>query len=348
MACIFLIFLALSQTFLTETYALNFNITNTLNHEPLAMLLNNNSLTYKLKNNVSLISTPANNSHTGEIKDLHIALIKPIFTNAAYNNKFYKFFIKYANASSTANITTDLDLLNSKITNYQLGTVNNVYAMLDLIKSIRWIDNDTTVDLLSDLDVDKGRIFNGNNNNIHDVIVLGHQEYVTQKEYDNLKKFVSNGGTMIILDGNVFYTEVRYFDNNNTISLVKGHGWAFNGKSAWKSVNERWENETKEWVGSNYFCYQCIKKFKDNPFNYISHEEQYLTNPKDIILLNYNPLEIQGINQKNVTIATYELKYGKGSVIALGIYSDDIIRNGKFDRFFDNLLIRYGLHNDTT
>ena len=30
--------------------------------------------------------------------------------------------------------------------------------------------------------------------------------------------------------------------------------WAFNGKSAWKSVDERWKNETSQWVGSNYLC----------------------------------------------------------------------------------------------
>jgi hypothetical protein len=40
-------------------------------------------------------------------------------------------------------------------------------------------------------------------------------------------------------------------------------------------------------------------------------------------------------------IATYELNYQKGKVISLGIYSDDIIGNGRFDRFFDSLLLQY-------
>ena len=39
-------------------------------------------------------------------------------------------------------------------------------------------------------------------------------------------------------------------------------------------------------------------------------------------------------------IATYELNYQKGKVISLGIYSEDIIGNGKFDRFFDSLLLQ--------
>ena len=67
---------------------------------------------------------------------------------------------------------------------------------------------------------------------------------MTQKEYDNLKHFVENGGTLILLDGNVFYAQVSYDKYHHTITLVKGHGWAFNGKSAWKSVSERWANET--------------------------------------------------------------------------------------------------------
>ena len=36
-------------------------------------------------------------------------------------------------------------------------------------------------------------------NNAYDIIILGHQEYLTQQEYDNLRHFVANGGTMIIL-----------------------------------------------------------------------------------------------------------------------------------------------------
>jgi hypothetical protein len=311
-------------------------------------VLKSNSIVYNFSRNNVTVSGPYNNDHTNEFKESTIALIKPTFTDAAYDNKFYNFYTKYSNVPSKANVTTDLDLLNSKITNYQSGSVNNVFAMLELIKVMKWIDHKTKVDILSDSEVDKGKIFDSkNNSNLFNVIILGHQEYVTQSEYDNLKKFVSNGGTMIILDGNVFYAEVRYFDNNNTISLVKGHGWAYNGKSAWKSIDERWKDETRDWVGSNYFCYKCVKKFKDNPFKYKAHEEQYISNPKDMVLLNYNPVELQNTADKNTTIATYELKYGRGTVISMGIYSDDIIHNGKFDRFFDNLIVKYALHSDT-
>ncbi len=44
-------------------------------------------------------------------------------------------------------------------------------------------------------------------------------------------------------------------------------------------------------------------------------------------------------------IETYELNYQKGKVIALAIYSDDIIANPKFNKYFDSLLVKYAPHN---
>jgi hypothetical protein len=35
------------------------------------------------------------------------------------------------------------------------------------------------------------------------------------------------------------------------------------------------------------------------------------------------------------------LKYLKGKVIVLGIYSNDIITNGKFRKYLDNVILRY-------
>jgi hypothetical protein len=231
--------------------------------------------------------------------------------------------------------------------------------MIYLLKNIKWVTSQPNITLLTDEDVDKGIIFEKNNSssndiaktdsssnsdnyiNVYDIIILGHQEYVTQREYDNLKQFVRSGGTMIILDGNVFYAEVRYDKNTQTVTLVKGHSWAFNGISAWRSIPERWAKETSEWVGSNYLCYSCNIRFTNDPFEYIHHEEQYITNPHDIILMNYNASLSDYPIQTRPVIATYELNYQKGRVIALGIYSDDVLSNGRFDRFFDNLLLQY-------
>ena len=90
-----------------------------------------------------------------------------------------------------------------------------------------------------------------------------------------------------------------------------------------------------QWVGSNYLCYSCNVKFGYDPFGYVHHEENYVNNPKDSIILNDGATigDRKSMLQK-VIIATYELKYKKGKVIALGLYCDHIIANERFDNFF--------------
>lgn len=314
-------------------------------------------------NNSSQLTTTAENNHANFSsqleKGVRIALVEPTFTAAAYNNSFYAFYSKYSHVSAGLNITNDLNLLTSKVITYPTITpttkVHSAFAMLSLLKNLKLISPDSDITVLTDTDVDDGLIFNEHgarsvdtNSNAYDVIILGHQEYVTQKEYDNLRNFVSNGGSMILLDGNVFYAQVKFDRSVDTITLVKGHGWAFNGESAWKSVSERWAKETSQWVGSNYLCYSCNITFANDPWEYQHHEEQYITNPGDKILMNYNASLLKyPISSLRPVIAIYELNYQKGKVISLGIYSDDIITNEKFDRYFDNLVLQYAPHIKT-
>jgi hypothetical protein len=310
----------------------------------------NNNTYYSFSEDKRELSTPENNTHTGEFgAGIRIALVNPTFTTAAYNHAFYVFYKKYANTLPEVNVTTNLKLLSSKVintsTNLTSPSARSAFAMLNLLNNLKWLTQDSNIIVLSDADVDNGSIFdkNAKDRNMFDVIILGHQEYVTQEEYNNLKEFVSNGGTMIILDGNVFFAQVKYDRNNQDVTLVKGHGWTFNGKSAWKSINERWKSETSQWVGSNYLCYKCVSRFVNDPFGYKPHEEQYITNPKDIVLLNYNASVPEYLFHKKPVIASYELNYKQGRVIALGIYSDDIISNGKFQRYLDSLLLQYDI-----
>jgi hypothetical protein len=306
---------------------------------------------YVFSQNKSELSTPNNNDHTGDFGNgYRIAVVKPTFTTAAYANNFYTFYAKYNKVPKYTNVTTDLDMLSAKVTDCGGASAS---AMLFLVGQLKWVIPGASITTLTDEEVDTGKIFAKKGDNAYDVIILGHQEYVTQQEYNNLKHFVANGGTMIIMDGNVFYVEVAYDKATRTITLVKGHGWAYNGKSAWRSMGERWAEETEQWVGSNYLCYSCEITFANNPFGYRHHEEQYLTNPDDLILLNFNATiqsnsETSSMSDKNdsdkqFVIATYELNYQKGKVIALGIYSDDIISEGSFDRYLDSLVLKYAL-----
>jgi hypothetical protein len=288
-------------------------------------------------------------------KGSRIALIVPVFTGAAYNYAFYIFYKHFASVRAGENVTQHLSLLSSLVTKPKVPKIPNYAAISASAYAMRYLDRHLSlltpknkISVLTDIDVDSGSIFMKNNHstNRYDILILGHQEYVTQQEYSNLKKFVANGGTMILLDGNVFYAQVGYDRSTQTITLIKGHGWAFNGKSAWKSVGERWRNETSQWVGSNSLCTGCKITFVNNPFNYYHREEQYITNANDTIFLNYNASVLSPNPKivKNATsahanmIATYELSYKKGKVIGLGIYSDVVINNRYFLVFLDHLL----------
>jgi hypothetical protein len=94
---------------------------------------------YVFSQNRMEISSPNNNSHTGEFrKGVKIAVVMPTFTAAAYNNAFYTFYKKYIHAPRGLNITTDLNLLSSKVTNEPSSSASG-FAMLYLLGNLKWI-----------------------------------------------------------------------------------------------------------------------------------------------------------------------------------------------------------------
>jgi hypothetical protein len=119
-------------------------------------------------------------------------------------------------------------------------------------------------------------------------IILGHQEYVTQKEYDNLKAYVYNGGILLRMDSNILYSEVKYSYKTKKVTLVKGHNWAFDGKSEWRSTGERWDDDISKWIGGKSIGNTAGMILDNNTFGDEHREEQYMTNQKDKILLDYN------------------------------------------------------------
>jgi hypothetical protein len=218
------------------------------------------------------------------------------------------------------------------------------------------VSSNSTVTVMRDEDVNDGHIFNSDNKtNAYDPLLLFHNEYVTQKEYDNLKRFVSNGGTLVFIDANTLYAQVKYNRDNNTISLVKGHDWEFDGKAAQRSVAERWYNETKNWVGGNWLVNDISDKvtFTNNPFNYKHFEEEFANNPNDKIIIDYdikfpkNYLQYETFPSDkpdgNITVATYIHNYGKGKVIVTGLNGQNLANNTRFLHFFDNIV-----HNVTS
>ena len=114
---------------------------------------------YIFSENKSEISTPSNNSHTGEFgKKVKIALVIPTFTAAAYDRSFYLFYNKYINVTSGVNITTDLNLLSSKVTEEPSSSASG-FAMLYLLGNLKWISPESHIGFLADQDIDRGSIF---------------------------------------------------------------------------------------------------------------------------------------------------------------------------------------------
>lgn len=70
--------------------------------------------------------------------------------------------------------------------------------------------------------------------------------------YDNYKRFVSNGGTILAPDGNILYAEIKYNKNNETQTLLRGHCWQFDGNLAKRDIKERWFDQNSGWIGSNF------------------------------------------------------------------------------------------------
>ena len=273
--------------------------------------------------------------------DKRIALVRPIFTDGAYNKGgFYEFYPKYGDVPEGKEIYTDLDLLSSHIT-YDPETSDATYLLLDHLKNI----TNGPIPIISDEDIHEGYIFKDDGTNAYDVLFMLHEEYVTKQEYVNLKQFVNHGGVIVFIDGNVLYAEVSYNPDMHTVTLLRGHDWKFNGKFAEKNVRERWLNENKDWMGSNFLwsSIDAPKVFTDNPFNYSHFEENYISNPDDHIIYDYHaviPPELVEANSimSKPQIASYSLEYGKGKVIMLGIYGQHLLTNPAFARFLGDLI----------
>lgn len=320
-------------------------------------------------------ATVSQSAHTNVLK---VAFVLPTFTYAAYQlNGFYNFYAKYLHAPLGANITTDLNLLTVKIPhgpfllhNQRPGDKPGIKDQDDYFRMLMdhvesRAPNPIKISNMTDREVNDGLIFTHTNStgkqsdratsknttNAYDVLFLFHQEYATQAEYNNLKQFVENGGTIVFNDGNILTTEVKYNRVNDTVTFVRGHHWQYNGKTAWHTREaERWLNETQQWVGSNFLevpAAEVNATFSSDHFGYKHIEEQYVTNPQDKIILDFGTLVYENLalvkyaKYANATVAAYELDSpnNNGRVIMLSIFAHTIFQNPDFLNFYDTKII---------
>ena|SRR5215211_173911 len=328
-----------------------------------------------------------------EESPLRVAFVKPSFTYAAYSlDGFYTFYDKYSDETDeTTNVTSDLNMLTVEVPDetyihYKDDSsdpptvpVQQEYydTLRGLVEQRSSSQNDTVSikddegggngdDLppiqiadITDKEVHEGKIFDSAGNNAYDVLFLFHQEYVTQEEYDNLKKFVvQNGGTIVFNTANTFTVEVKYNSADNIVTLVRGHTWAYDGSSyAWRAYpRERWINETQQWVGSNFMLdpQSDDVTFSNDPFDYEHSEEQFMTNPNATIIHDFEVTEDTSnelgderdghhFPSLETVVATYEMISGKGKVINLGIFGHTLDDNKAFLEFYDEEILSRAL-----
>jgi hypothetical protein len=115
----------------------------------------------------------------------NIAIIRPTFTAAAYDNAFYLFYKLNANATIGSNITRHVGLLSNTITTNNntlseaASRVSSEAAIEYLVDHIKWLMPKSNITVLSDEDAHNAYIFkkedgnstDSNNHNAYDVII---------------------------------------------------------------------------------------------------------------------------------------------------------------------------------
>lgn len=150
-----------------------------------------------------------------------IGIVLPTFTSAAYGattqRNYYKFFVEYMEENlHNQSVTSDLDFLTVKvpITDPELNSKDALYIkpalyIYDHLKKTR--PSTDSITTLTDIDLHNGAHVN------YDILLMFHEEYVTQQLYQNLQSFVVNqGGVLVAMDGNVFFAKVDYDESTNT------------------------------------------------------------------------------------------------------------------------------------
>lgn len=296
-----------------------------------------------------------------KISELKIALVKPIFTSTAYSDAFYNFYTKYGTVPKNQNVTSDLNSLNATLVD-RWGLSRPLFDFLSSPQATRCgVTPGKNLQILSDVNVTQGALFSSNGSRRFDAVVLGFSEYVSLQEYLAFKGFVADGGTIVLMSAANFIAQVRYYPSSNHLALVAGHGWRFNGKSAWRySPYEYWRSDNANWVGSDFCCFEPAysqerastiyavantsnpisvalrEKFGGRVFGlYHPHEESAVANGTDSIIARFPSF-------RGHLVAAYAHAYKAGHVVNIGVFGTDIISSDRTSQYFLILGLLYG------
>ena len=124
-------------------------------------------------------SSNNNNNNDGIYNKTNIAFVENTFTESAYAvNGFYSFYNKYNDIPKKVQVSSDLSMFTTKIPDKASQKV-----ISKLTKHLNNTLSNATFTNIKDTDVQNGRIFSPFNEqvNAYDILILFHEEYVTQQ-----------------------------------------------------------------------------------------------------------------------------------------------------------------------
>ena len=273
-----------------------------------------------------------------------VALVQPVFTSTPYTDynfgSYYAFYHRYQQANG--NITSDLRWLNTSTSiaaGYNFGWGHS-YPLFVFMTSEEAGDCGLSMGkneaVLSDVNVTQGALFNLDGTPRFDVAVVGFSEYVTQQEYLQFKQFVASGGRLVLASADTFQVQVLYNSSSGFERYVTGHGFAYNGRTAWRTHSHPFD--LTNFIGSTDCCFRngayagalvngnnafgaaLSSVFGDVVFkSYVAHEENSVTNRTDTaVVATFS-------NVPGILVASYVHQYKEGLVACLCVFGDDMI-----------------------
>lgn len=138
-----------------------------------------------------------------EVLRQNTVVVYPLFTSAAYEEP--GFYTYYRGECQEECLTVEL----KKKDDYALKYTSSGYGIQVL--------NILGYKFITDLDIHK----NPQSLSNYDKVIVLHSEYVTRAEFDA----ITSHPNVVYLYPNALYAEVEYDEADNTISLVRGHGF---------------------------------------------------------------------------------------------------------------------------
>ncbi|HMK32292.1 MAG TPA: hypothetical protein VK431_01570 [Nitrosopumilaceae archaeon] len=209
------------------------------NHQVYGSEISPNPINYEIYKKIGLFNTSKK-----------IVFVYPIFTQAAYDeNGFYYYYNKLC----------DSRCLTVKIPEEEHGKYTSSIRATAILSILNYSH-------ITDIDIDK----NPDILKKFDRVIILHNEYVTQKEFDA----ITSHPDVVYLFPNALYAEVKTDYTSNTITLIRGHGYPDSSVSNgfdWKFENSQYEydNQCDNWFfykidnGKMLNCYPSFRMYYD-------------------------------------------------------------------------------------